>query len=158
MSCNEESMKKLQEYALSKFLDGGMDIGASDIMRQYAIYEEYKDKLYHVVNKQTAARIVLAVENNFSTIFEKVNAIEKAVTAILDGADLSEIRSYSDIERQHTKVIMKQHFGDMDKEDDSKNHVGTKGLEEYSTTQLKAELRRRRSQPQGKGKDFRLEE
>ena len=47
MSCNEELTKKLREYALSKILDGGMDIGASDIMRQYAIYEEYKDKLHH---------------------------------------------------------------------------------------------------------------
>lgn len=154
MSCNEELMKKLQEYALSKFLDGGMDIGASDIMRQYAIYEEYKDKLYHVVNKQTAARIVLAVENNFSTIFEKVNAIEKATTAIFHGADLSEIRSYKDIERRYMKAILEQRFGHMDKE---AGHIGTNGPEEYSTTQLKAELRRRRSQPQGKGKDFRLE-
>lgn len=129
MSCNEELMKKPQEYALSKFLDGGMDIGASDIMRQYAIYEEYK-------------------------VFEKVNAIEKATTAIFCGADLSEIRSYKDIERRYMKAILEQRFGHMDKE---AGHIGTNGLEEYSTTQLKAELRRRRSQPQGKGKDFRLE-
>lgn len=59
-----------------------------------------------------------------------------------------------DIERRYMKAILEQRFGHMDKE---AGHIGTNGLEEYSTTRLKAELRRRRSQPQGKGKDFRLE-
>lgn len=43
------------------------------------------------------------------------------------GADLSEIRSYKDIERRYMKAILEQRFGHMDKE---AGHIGTNGLEE----------------------------
>ena len=97
------------------------------------------------MDSKVAERIIGIIEKECCFAGEKIEVLEKAISAILAGADLSKIETIEEIERASLEVKFRlpdKTSGDLlytfTKEDNKS------GLEKYSTSQLKAELRRRK--------------
>lgn len=113
-------------------------------IREHVEYEEAKAKLV-VCEPKVAEIIIRIIEKECFSTGAKIGLIKKAIHAISAGEDLSKVESIEGIELASLKATFGQRFKTRDdllgafRKEDNKS-----GLEKYSTSQLKAELRRRK--------------
>lgn len=122
----------------------GLYLQKMNVFREQLAYEEAKAKMV-VCEPKVAEGIIRIIEKKCFSTGEKIDLIEKAIHAISAGEDLSKVESIEEIELASLNATFGQRFKTSDdlscifKKDDKKS-----GLEKYSTSQLKAELRRRK--------------
>lgn len=112
--------------------------------RELIEYEEQKKQLFALAPR-VAERIIRIIEERLVSTGARIGLIEKAIHAISAGEDLSKVETIEEIELASLKVAFGLHYKTSDdllcafRKKDNKS-----GLEKYSTSQLKAELRRRK--------------
>ena len=113
-------------------------------LREKVDYDEHKTILRAYAPKD-AERIINIIEKETVFTCERSCLIKKAINAILAGEDLSKVKSIEEIELASLNATFVRHFKTSDdlscvfRKQDIKSE-----LEKYSTSQLKAELRRRK--------------
>lgn len=143
----DEVKKYVDDLKDLKFeiFSSGMDYKQSEILYKHVRYGENKAKLCSIVNDEVAKNIIQVIEYHMSTISSRNESIEKSIEAILSGANLSEVKSMKDIRAAFIKSKIDRRFKtDYKRLSELKKEPERSGLEKYSTSQLKAELRRRK--------------